>query len=179
MALLKPLNGKDRYHNADAREKLTHYMFNPCKAESGYVGGVHVDPNDIAGSMKRVVDHYHQDKPRTVQLRHFVLAFPPEELDEPAIVCEIAQDIARYIGEDYQTIFSVHEDTQNLHAHIMFNSVSYRDGHRYRGTKKEHYDLLRETKEVLHCYGINRLITVKARSDIDVQNASYTDCGDK
>lgn len=175
MALLKPLNGRGRYHNTDAREKLERYMLNPCKAESGYVGGIHVDPNDIAGSMKRVVDHYHQDKPHTVQLRHFVLSFPPEELDEPAIVGEIAQQVTRHIGKDYQTVFAVHEDTQNLHAHIMFNSVSYRDGRRFRGTKKEYYDLLRDTKEVLHCYGIDRLIAVKATSNIDVQNTSYSE----
>ena len=173
MALLKPLNVRGRYHNMDAREKLERYMLNPCKAESGYIGGVNVDPDDIAGSMKRVVDHYHQDKPHTVQLRHFVLSFPPEELDEPAIVGEIAQQVTRHIGKDYQAVFAVHEDAQNLHAHIMFNPVSYRDGHRFRGTKKEYYDLLRDTKEVLHRYGIDRLITVKATSNIDIQNTSY------
>lgn len=166
MALFKVLNGKGKYHDLKAREDVLRYILNPLKTQSGLRGGVGVTP-DIVGSMNDVAVRY--DKVNGVQLRHFVLSFPPTELDSPEVVYEIACRIAQFIAQEFQVIFAVHENTENLHIHFMFNSISHRDGHRYQGKKKEYYDLVNFIKSNLkYFYGIN-LMTVSNCSEMNIQ----------
>lgn len=166
MAMLKVLNKKGKYHDLDAREDLVRYIFNPLKTQSGFRGGIIVG-QDIIGSMNDVAIKF--NKVNGVQLRHFILSFTPDELDDPEKANEIACQIIQFIGQEYQTIFAVHENAENLHIHFMFNSVSYRDGHRYRGTKKEYYDLVNFVNGFLKQYYGLYLITASSLSDVDIQ----------
>lgn len=61
------------------------------------------------------------------------------------------------MGAEYQTVSAVHEDKQHLHIHTVINSVSYVDGHRYRGTKQEFYTMKDQVRQILRRYGIDRL----------------------
>lgn len=74
------------------------------------------------------------------------------------------------IGQKYQAIFAVHENTANLHLHLMLNSISYIDGHRYYGTKRDYYTLLNCIKSVLRSYGIYKLMAVSPLSEKDIQD---------
>ena len=166
MATLKVLNGKGKYHDLGAREDVARYICNPSKSHSGLMGGIGVT-EDIVESMNAVAARF--QKTKGVQLRHFVLSFSPDELDCPECAFDFACHIAQFIGQDYQVVFAVHENTTNLHIHFMFNAISYRDGHRYSGKKKEYYDLVNFAKAGLkQFYGLN-LITVSNRSDEDIQ----------
>ena len=166
MATLKVLNGKGKYHDLEARETVARYICNPLKAHSGLMGGIGVT-EDIVGSMNEIAAKF--QKVNGVQLRHIILSFPPDELDCPEDVFDIACHIAQFIAQDYQVIFAVHENTTNLHVHFMFNAISYRDGHRYSGKRKEYYDLINFAKAGLkQSYGID-LITVSNRSAEDIQ----------
>ena len=40
-----------------------------------------------------------------------------------------------YRGKDYEALYAVHDNTDHIHAHIIFNSVSFRDGRKYRYKK--------------------------------------------
>lgn len=168
MAILKPLNGRGRYHDTDSRERVSQYILNPGKTPSHLIGGTHVDLNDIVGSMDAVARHY--GKVRGVQLRHFILAFYPQEISNPQIAFQIGQDLLAYIGQEYQAIFAVHENTGNPHIHLMLNSISHTDGHRYYGTKRDYYTLLNCIKEVLRSYGIHKLMAVSPKSEQDIQD---------
>lgn len=167
MAIIKVLNGKHKYFNTDARAQVANYILNPLKSPSGFRGAACVDPNDIVGSMDTIAKRF--NKEHGVQLRHFVVSYPPSELDDPDDVDAVAEEVLKYIGQKYQALYAVHEDTRNLHFHMMFNSVSYLDGSKYRGTKKEHYDLLRKIEELNHLFGIKRLEYVSTTSDEDIQ----------
>jgi len=168
MALFRFLNGKGRYHNDDARETVIEYILNPMKAINGYIGGCYVNPNDIVGSMNDVAQRF--GKTQGVQLRHFVIAFHPTETRDPQLVSQIANEISMYIGQEYQTVFAVHENTENLHIHLMLNAISHIDGHRYQGKRKDYYILLNCIKHVLHQYGIHKLIPVSFNSGQDIQD---------
>lgn len=84
------------------------------------------------------------------------------------IACEICCD---FIGQQYQCAYAVHQDTNNLHIHFVYNSVSFIDGHRYYGTKKEYYDLVGYIKGLLCEYGIYELHRVSNNSNYDIQNS--------
>ena len=166
MAILKPINQRGKYHDLEAREDLARYIFNPEKMYSGYCGGVGVT-EDVVTSMDQVAHKF--QKTNGVQLRHFILAFSLQELDDPYVVNEIACRVAQFIGQEYQVVFAVHENTENLHIHFMLNAISHVDGHRYTGSRKEYYHLVNFlTRFLKENYGI-KLMTVSCRSDEDIQ----------
>lgn len=39
--------------------------------------------------------------------------------------------VKEYLGNDYEAVFAVHDNTEHPHSHIVFNSVSFRDGKKY------------------------------------------------
>lgn len=167
MPLIKVLNRKGKYHDADAREVVINYILNPAKAISGFMGCTsNVNPLDIAGSMESFAQLH--KKTKGIQLRHTVISFTPDEVDDPEIVNEIAREVASFVGQNYQTVFSVHEDREHLHFHLVCNSVGY-NGKKYLGKKKDYYDFIKVVKNILHCYAIYRVITVSSLSDADIQ----------
>lgn len=168
MAILKPLNGKGRYHDTDDRDRVAQYILNPQKTPHRLIAGFHIDSSDAVGSMNAVAEKW--GKQNGVQLRHFILAFYPQECNDPLCAFQIGKDILWHIGQEYQSIFAVHENTANLHIHLMLNSISYQDGHRYYGTRRDYYTLINCIKSVLRPYGIHKLMAVSPLSEQDIQD---------
>ncbi len=99
-----------------------------------------------------------------IKLRHFIISFAPFEKVSPEKANEIGKVATSYFGREYQAVYAVHESTDNLHIHIVINSVSYIDGHRYGGTKKEFYAFKNYMERVLQQFGIHSLIYVSDRN---------------
>lgn len=155
MAELISGNCAGKYFDPNAKIDVITYILNPMKTIHGYFGGCCVDPNYPAESMEIISEQF--GKSAGVQLRHLILSFAPDEANDPAIVNMIAQDVARYIGREYQAVYAVHENKPHLHIHLVFNSCSYVDGHRYRGTYKEFFSLKTFMQDVLRKYGVYNL----------------------
>lgn len=155
MAILKVPNRKGKYFDPNTKEDLISYITRSSKTPSGFINSVGVDTNAPAKSMLDVAEQY--GKTKGVQARHFILSFSPREVSSPKTANEIAMDLIAYLGEEYQCIYAVHEDTDQLHIHIIMNSISYLDGHRYRGSKAEFYQLTNTIKQLLRPYHIRTL----------------------
>lgn len=164
MAILKTFNGNGNYRNENAMELVTDYIFNPYKTISGYYGGYGVSSQCPAESMMIVSEQF--GKSKGVQLRHYVLSFAPCELTNPIVANEIGGRIAQFIGREYQALYAVHENREHLHIHIVSNSVSYIDGHRFYGRRKEFYKLMDGMQKILCDYGIYRLIYDSQKENI-------------
>ena len=80
-----------------------------------------------------------------------------EEVWSYKIVNDIAKKIAYRLGREYQIVYAVHETQSSPHFHFVMNSVSYVDGHRYYGTKKEHHAMMDVIRDVLKEYCIKEL----------------------
>lgn len=160
MATFKTANKKGKYFDMDAKATTIRYILNPAKAVHGLVGGVGVSPESPAESMELVSEHF--DKSEGVQLRHYIISFEPYELEKPEIANKIGQEIAAYIGREFQSVYAVHEDKLHLHIHLIVNSVSYADGHRWRGNKAEFYRLINSCRTILRQYNIYQLYYVSA-----------------
>lgn len=168
MAIFKQFNAKGRYHDDDARADLINYIFRMDKARSGYIGGIHVDPFSAAESMTMVASHFNKDD--RIRLRHFVLSFEPDELCSLDEINEIAQYILSFIGQRFQCVYALHEDRIHPHVHFIFNSVSFIDGHKFHGTRKDYYDFLAFLKDLLLFYDVPILRTVSVKTGVDVQD---------
>ena len=137
MATFKTGNKAGKYFDPAAKQTVFDYMNLPHKTIHDYRGCAGVDPSNPVQDMMDTSAQF--GKTTGVQLRHFILSFSPEELD------------------------AVHEDGANLHIHLMFNSVSYLDGHRYYGRREEFYSLFNWLKALLRRYGIYYLVYVPNR----------------
>ena len=61
---------------------------------------------------------------KQVRLRHSVISFDEGDHITAAQAAEIAEQAVRYFGDQYQILYSVHEDAEHIHAHVVMNQVS-------------------------------------------------------
>lgn len=155
MAVFKTANGKGKYHDTESKKQVINYILNPDKMIHGYYGAFHVDTCHIVESMDEVSRRF--GKSDGVQLRHFILSFDYDEIWSVKILNEIAMKVAYRLGKEFQIVYAVHETQSAPHFHFVMNSVSYVDGHRYYGTKKEHHDMMNVIRDVLKEYYIKEL----------------------
>lgn len=164
MPTIKFLNAAGKYSDDQALYDVISYILLPCKTPSHIIGCSDGVPQCIAQKMAAVSNSF--NKYSKIRLRHFVVSFKPHEIISKSILANIAETISCAIGRTYQTVYALHEDTNNLHVHFVFNAVSYVTGVRYRGDKEAHYGLIDCIKSILRSYGITGLYEVKYHSDI-------------
>ncbi len=79
---------------------------------------------------------------------HIIQSFATGETT-PDGAHEIGIDLARRLfGARFEAVIGTHLNTDNLHTHIVINSVSFRDGGKYRSTKANMYHI-REMSDAL------------------------------
>lgn len=142
-------------------EALISYITDSRKTPGSYIYYEHVDSHNPARDMDRVAAQF--GRTDGVQARHFIFSFAPAELSSPSDAAHSAQEIASYLGREYQTVCAVHEDRDHLHIHAVTNAISYQDGHRYYGTKKEFYEMQNHISRILRRYGVDRLDYVSSK----------------
>ena len=89
----------------------------------------------IIRQMETVKEVWHKTEGR--QARHFVVSFAWGERISEAEAWRLAYWIALYYADRYQIVYAVHEDTENVHIHFVFNPVSFVDGRIYAEGKDD------------------------------------------
>ena len=124
---------------------MTSYIFDSRSA--AYIGGAGIASADTAAEeMQQTAIKFGKNKGK--RLRHSVLSFTDKEGVSPEQANQYAQKIIQYYEPEYQIAYSVHDSTDNVHIHFVMNRVSYVDGHRYQGKKKDYYDFKRHMGHV-------------------------------
>jgi len=149
VAVYKVINQAGKYQDDRAIQDVVHYAMSKAY-EDGVFGGA-VLPEIAIPSMEGVTRAYHKEK--GTRLRHSVLSFAPDEKLTPSRVRDVARQAILHYENDYQIIAAVHEDRDHLHVHFIMNTVSYRDGSKYGGHKKDYYDFLKRLNGIVHEYG--------------------------
>lgn len=90
-------------------------------------------PGNVYQQMRQTKEQFGKTGQR--QGYHMILSFVQGEVDA-ASAFEITGKFAEeYLGRDYEALYSVHDNTGHIHAHIIFNSVSFRTGNKYHYKK--------------------------------------------
>ena len=136
MAITKVLNIGDcrrGYHGKHLKAAID-YIKDFEKTDGGrLVGGINCQPDFAYDKMKSTKVKFGKTDKR--QAYHFIISFEEGEVDDDTAF-EITEKFAReYIGDDYEVVFSVHNNTNHKHGHIIFNSVSVKTGRKYRYEK--------------------------------------------
>ena len=158
MAIFKKIAAQGKYQDNQAIPDLIAYITRRDKTPSSFIGGVETNENDIAGSMMRVSNAFKKNS--HIRLHHFIISFHPKEISSIRILIGIAEEICSFIGETYQIVYAIHEDSFFPHIHFVFNAVSYKNGERYRGGKKEYHDLVRMVRYFVRSFGVAELLPV-------------------
>lgn len=59
---------------------------------------------------------------------HYVQSFSDQKNITPWQANEVAKELAEKLFPDYECVIATHNDTDNIHSHIIVNSVSFKDG---------------------------------------------------
>lgn len=89
------------------------------------------------------------NKPGGVQGYHLVQSFTADEVT-PELAHRIAQELAdRVLGGQYEYVIGTHLNTDHIHSHIVWNSVSCVDGKKYRSNYKSYVTEIRAVSDEL------------------------------
>jgi len=77
----------------------------------------------------------------------------------------------RVLGGKYEYVLSTHIDRENIHNHIIFNMVSFKDFRRYQSNKSSYHFIRRCSDMLCKEYGLSvieptLIIKVKAMQNI-------------
>ena len=100
-----------------------------------------------------------------VQGYHLVQSFAAEEVT-PELAHQIAQELAeRVLGGQYEYVIGTHLNTDHIHSHIVWNSVSRIDGKKYHSNGKSYITQIRAVSdELCRKYKLSVIDTEKSDS---------------
>lgn len=114
-----------------------------------YVGVVNLTSMETAAAeMQATAASFGKDSGK--RLRHTVLSFHESEHVTPKQAHAYGQQIIQHYADEYQMAYAVHTNTENPHIHFVMNQISYVDGSRYRGQKKDYYGFRNHIASVIH-----------------------------
>ncbi len=144
------------YHGRHLKASLD-YIMNPEKTQEGrLIGAVNCQPDKAFEQMKATKQRFGKIDKR--QGYHFILSFAEGE-GTPDMIYEITQKfVDAYLKERYEAVFVVHDNTEHLHSHIVFNSVSFLDGKKYRYEKGDWAKYIQPiTNKLCEEYGLSTI----------------------
>ena len=114
--------------------KGLNYVMNKEKTERAYITGIDCRPETAEMEMNTVKNCFGKTGGR--QYYHFIQSFSPED----KLSFETAHEIGVKFSETfdgYQCVVATHMNTDNIHNHIIMNSVNFRNGKKYHQTIKD------------------------------------------
>ena len=105
------------------------------------VAGVNCDPETALEEMNATKRRW--DKTGGVLGYHIIHSYAAGEVTQEEAHAAGVEFAERLLGERYEAVVSTHLDREHLHCHIVFNSVSFLDGKKYRDDFKSYFHDLR------------------------------------
>ena len=128
-------------------DKLIRYVVNPRKTgEQVFVSSVGCVPETAARTWMDTKRRF--GRMDGVQAYHLIQSFRPGEIT-PELAHEIGNRFAEEYLDGYEAIVGTHVDKAHVHNHIIFNSVSDRDGHKYHSSPDSYYREIRALSDSL------------------------------
>lgn len=136
MATSKILYMKDcgkSFHGKHLKVALD-YITDKEKTQDGrLIGAVNCQPDFAFEQMKATKRKYNKIDKR--QAYHLIISFKEGEVS-PDTAFELTQKfVETYLGTKYEAVYAVHDNTNHIHSHIVFNSVNFLNGRKYRYEK--------------------------------------------
>ena len=138
------------------------YIIDAEKTQGGrYVTGINCQPQEAFQQMKMTKLKYGKTDKR--QGYHLIISFEEKKL-EPGLAFEIVgKFVGEFLGSGYEAIYAVHDNTDYTHGHIIFNSVNYLNGRKFRYGRGDWAKIIQPiTNRLCEEYGLSTI-------DIDME----------
>ncbi len=112
------------------------YAENPAKAHQ-LVTGINCDPDTALSDMRATKRRW--DKKGGVLGYHIIHSYAPGEVTPDEAHAAGVEFARRLLGDKYEVVVATHVDRAHLHCHIVFNSVSFVDGKKYRSDFQSYF----------------------------------------
>lgn len=144
--VLKTVSPKDKYKDDDIYQSIVDYVTQESKCKSGYVITRNLHRDTMAQEMFDLDESY--GKLKGTRIRHSIITFEDRDEATPEIATYIAGKVCDYYADDYQMLATVHEDTDNLHIHMVMHTTNIHTGKKYTGRKKDYYQFQEHLKRI-------------------------------
>lgn len=151
-------------------EAVINYAMNGEKTENGIlVSAINCLPQTAYSQMMLTKKAFHKEDGRLGY--HIIQSFNGNEIS-PDKCNKIGMELAEELwGDKYQVIVCTHTNKQNIHNHIVLNSVSFVDGSKYHNSNVE-IALLRETNDdICRKHGLSIIKSTKATIVSDISKS--------
>ena len=119
------------YNGTTNLNGLIEYVKNGDKTdEMRYVSGINCLPETAYEEMKSTKDRFNKGKEQILGY-HVIQSFKTGEVN-PELAHELGLEFINEVcGKDFEVVVATHVNTENIHNHIVINSVSLKNGKKY------------------------------------------------
>ena len=153
-------------------EQAVSYILDREKTQDGrLVTGINCQPGKAYEQMAATKQKY--GKPDKRQGYHLIISFEAGEVTPDTAFEIIRRFVVEYLGQGYEAVLAVHDNTAHVHGHIIFNSVNYLNGKKYRYEKWDWAKKIQPiTNRLCEEYGLS---TIEIEEHGRKQNERYKD----
>ena len=162
MAVIKIKNIKSNL------QAVINYGKNGDKTENGIlVSSVNCSVDTAYEEMALTKKFFHKED--NILGYHIIQSFKGNEVS-PKLSNQIGKELAEELwGDKYQVVICTHINKENVHNHLILNSVSFADGIKYHNSKAQ-IAFLKETSDRLCLnYGLSIVDTPKANKEKEIR----------
>lgn len=158
-------NGKIKvYKDPNSYNDVTKYIFglNTTKEKTRYIGGYGINlttinsyPDMTITDIIHILRYVHYkcrklDIKNDRKLYHIIIGFKCDDFD--ANLAKIAGDNISFqlFLKGWQNLYGVHEDTDSIHIHLMFNSVNIKNFNKYSASKIDNDKFLENIQTIAY-----------------------------
>ena len=121
------------YAGKHLKQALDYIVEEHKTGEGKWVASLNCQVDNAYEQMRKTKQHFGKTDQR--QGYHMIISFAEGEVDAETAFEVIGRFAKEYLGQDYEALYSVHDNTEHIHGHLIFNSVSFRTGKKYRYEK--------------------------------------------
>ena len=107
---------------------------------------------------------------------HIIISFEEGEVDAHTAFEIVGKFVDEYLKDEYQAVYAVHDNTAHIHGHIIFNSVNFLTGKKFRYEKGDWAKYIQPiTNRLCDEYGLS---TISIDGDGAEPSETYTEWRD-
>lgn len=131
---------KTSKHNFEDKHlgELTKYIKQNHKVahnETHYISSVNCTVTNAYEEMQKTKEHFGKTEGRVAY--HYIIAFKPNEIESDTAWKITEEFVKQFLNNEYECVYALHTDKAHIHSHIVFNSVNYKTGKKFRSPYKD------------------------------------------
>lgn len=149
------------------------YIMNESKTGSGVlVGGWNCVPKFAFEQMVGTKELYGKMGGR--QGYHFVISCPPGEGTQEQLLELMREFAQKFLGDDFEAVYSVHADKEHCHGHLVFNSVNMNTGKKYEYKKGDwKHQIQPITNHLCEKYGLSIMSAEYSKDPVNMNRKQW------